>query len=720
MMFFKKAFALILIGFIGIAELPATTTNNSKGLENSVSIIGRAISNASGEPLIGATVALVGSTYGTLSDSNGRFTLKDLQPGKHTVRVSYIGYKTTQKSFELTSSKKEIKEIEFALEEAAFDMQAIVVTASRREMMLKNTPQLTEVISGKVLEHTGAVTVQDALEMNLPGIEFSQDAHGSNLQMQGLDNKYVLILLDGERLSQADRNNIDFNRLNVSQIERIEVTKGAASSLYGSNAIGGVINIITKMPKHPVEANGSYRISKYGEENLNGSVGINSGSWSAILTADSKKSNGYDLTPETPSSYTQEKFEDYSVTPKVRFTPSNNLVIDFKGNYYQYERFDASSTPQHPKNYSFAYGSNAQYFLSPNQSFRLSWHSDQYEQYTVYERLNREALSAIHRYDEAKLISNTQLSSNHNLTLGSEYLREKLVSGRILSGKKHTTNWNVFLQDELKPLKKLTTVVGMQFNHHSSFGLHISPRVSMLYQSLPFNIRLGYSNGFRAPTLKELYMDWDHNGMFDIKGSPDLKPETSNYYSASVEMITTRLNASFSLYHNNLKNMITTVSSTADGESLETYKNVSDARLQGIDLLLKYDFGNGFALNGGYSFVDSEDLSTGFEVSGIIKHTARIRAEYQNRFSNGFDYALSLQAKYSDGKCYEEENENGEIEKDTYKPYWNWRLTAMQTFYNNFSLTLGVDNIFDYTDTQDLSTLTPGRRFFTIVNFSFN
>ncbi|ACF13472.1 TonB-dependent receptor plug [Chloroherpeton thalassium ATCC 35110] len=682
-------------------------------------IHGHVIAKDSESPIVGAMISLMGTTYGTVSDENGAFWLAHVHPGTYTLRVSYLGYKTHEKQVHLKNASDTLA-IEFSLKPAQVDIDAIVVTATRQETALKDVPQLTEVITGEELQVTGAVTVQDALEMNIPGIEFSPDSHGANIQMQGLGSDYILILLDGERLAQQDRSNIDFNRLNTSDIERIEVTKGSASSLYGSNAIGGVINIITKKPQYPLEASASYRISKYGEQNINGMLGTKSDLWSAKLTINKKQSDGYDLTPETPTSYTQEKFEDLSLTPWLRMTPSDKLQLDFQGNYYQYERFDATTIPQHPRNYGFTLGSSANYYFSPEQSLKLSWHTDQYEQYDYYERLDEEELSAIHRYDNAKLIFATGFSKTHALTLGGEFLREKLVSDRITNGRKTTQNWIGFAQEEIQLIEKLRTVAGVQFVHHSTFGSHVSPRVSLLYQDLPFNIRLGYSHGFRTPTLKELYMDWDHFGMFFIEGTSDLEPETSNYFTGSLEFITERLNASILLYHNSLKNMIATVTTTEDGISTETYKNVSDARLQGFDLLLKVGIGRGLSLSGGYSFVDSKDLETDLEIEGVIRHTARLRAEYNYLFSRGFNLTLALQGKYNGGMIYESVNDDGEVERENYRPYWNWRLTASQQLFASITFTAGVDNIFDYTDTVDFSTITPGRRFFSVIQYSFN
>jgi len=704
------------IGILGL--LPSSLQGTE--VHNAGTIQGCIVAKEEDSPLVGAVVSLMGTTVGTISDENGEFWLTHVHPGAYTLRISYMGYLTHKKQVYLKKSGDTLT-VKVALKPAPVDINAIVVTATRQETSLKNVPQLTEVLMGETLQSTGAVTVQDALEMNIPGIEFSQDSHGANIQMQGLGNKYILILLDGERLAQEDRENIDFNRLNVGDIERIEVTKGASSALYGSNAIGGVINIITKKPTHPIQGSALYRISKYGEQNISSTLGTKSDLWSAKLSFTRKESDGYVLR-STKSDQTsgQKKFEDLSISPWLRITPSDKLQLDFQGNYYRYERFNESTTYRHPKNYAFTLGGNANYYFSPKQSMKLSWHTDQYEQYDVMEKINEKELSAIHRYDNAKLISTTSFSEAHTLTLGGEFLREKLISDRIADGKEAAESWIGFAQEEIQPFQRLRAVAGVQFLHHSIFGSHVTPRVSLLYQELPFNIRLSYSHGFRTPTLKEFYMDWDHWGMFFLKGSADLKPEISNYFSGSFEFITERMNVSISAYHNKLENMIANVSFTEDEKTTLTYKNVQDARLRGIDFALRMGLGRGLSLSGGYSFVDSKDLETDLEIEGVVRHTARLRAEYNYLFSHGFNLALALQGKYNGGQIYESVNDGGDIERENSDPYWNWRLTASQQLFSNLTFTAGVDNIFDYTDTENFSTLTPGRRFFSVIQYSIN
>ena len=139
------------------------------------------------------------------------------------------------------------------------DMNEVVVTATRTPLPLKNTPVITRVITSRDIERSGAVTLQQALERELAGVEFHQAGYGSSLSFQGLDSRYVLFLLDGERIAGETYGNIDYSRIPLSIVSRIEVVRGASSVLYGSNAMGAVVNVITKEPRHKYEVTASLR-----------------------------------------------------------------------------------------------------------------------------------------------------------------------------------------------------------------------------------------------------------------------------------------------------------------------------------------------------------------------------------------------------------------------------------------------------------------------------
>lgn len=140
-----------------------------------------------------------------------------------------------------------------------YNVEDVVITATRSPLPLKSAPVITRVIHAADIERSGAPTLQGVLERELAGVEFHQAGYGSSLSFQGLDARYVLFLIDGERIAGETYGNVDYSRIPLNSIERIEIVRGASSVLYGSNAMGAVVNIITRMPKERVEVSGSFR-----------------------------------------------------------------------------------------------------------------------------------------------------------------------------------------------------------------------------------------------------------------------------------------------------------------------------------------------------------------------------------------------------------------------------------------------------------------------------
>lgn len=677
---------------------------------------GSVISANDGQPLEGANIYILGSTIGTATDCDGNFAIKRLSEGEYDVRISFSGYETIIRKIRLTNRNFELN---IKLNETDYNLEEVVVTGTKTAKKLKDTPILTELVSRKTIEKAGIVNVKDALELTMPSIEFNQDSHGANMKLHGLGNEYVLFLVDGERIAGETSGNIDFNRLNTSNIEKIEIVKGASSSLYGSNAIGGVINIISKKNINPFDLKLNSRFSDNNEKSYSTVLGINYGILNSTSTFNMNSSDGYDLTPETPTSKTQERFEDKTFTQRFEVTLSKQVKFMIKGSYYNYERFDERPIPVHPKNYSYTLGAAADYFATNDLSFKLEWHNDQYKKYEVLERLDNEEKEIYdHNFNNFRLLSNYAISSQNLLTSGFEYFDENLKTDRIKDESKDASDFVFYAQNEYTHNSSFSLVTGFRVNNHSEYGTHFSPQISALYKLLPFNIRASYSRGFKAPTIKELFMDFDHFGMFFIKGNEDLKPETSNYYSLSFEYLGSFMNSSISLFRNELDDMIATVQDI-NNPNVQNYKNVANALTQGFDLLWKFKLPAGFSLTGGYSFLDTEDKTTGLELYGTSRHSGVFRFGYSYNSKN-YSLSLNLHSKLSGTKVFESSDNQGNIDKIERAGYALWKLTASQILFKNYSLTLGVDNLFDYTDNVHFTVTTPGRRYFAYININLN
>lgn len=678
-------------------------------------IAGKVTSAETGKPLHGANVYVAGTSFGAATISDGSFQIDNLASGAYTLKTSFMGYQNHSQKVKVQNNSS--IRVHIKLFESVINMDAVLVTATRTEKALKDVPALTQVITHRQLQTTGAMTVQEALD-ELPALDFAPDRHGPNISMHGLGPKYVLFLIDGERMAGEVKGNIDFSRLNTADIERIEIVKGASSSLYGSNAIAGVVNIITRDVQKALELETHTRASKYNELSLGGSVGFRRKWMSSKTTITHKSSDGYDLHPASINR-TIEEYNDLSVKQTFTYTPREKLTIRAGGGYFVREKLEARRTlrNKYPKYYDLSMNIGAEYKLNPRLDLEASWYYDNYDTKDVMMLLDEERRTYQNLNNTGRILTRYSISNDHMLITGFELMWDKVFSTRIFGENHKAQDRTLFMQDDIQLGTKWKTVPGFRLNNHSEYGTHFTPSLSLMFQALPINLRATYARGFKSPTLKELYFNWDHGGGGPyVYGNPDLKPETSDYVSVSAEYIASRVNGSISLFHTDLRDMIDSRPERGD-PNVNYYGNVAKAMTQGIEALLKLDIGRGFVFSGGYSFVDTEDKTTGRPLYGRALHSGSTILEYRNP-SIGF--FANMRAKFVGQKNWGEETDKQTGEIITYKqnPHTIWRFTATKNILSYFRFMVGIDNIFDYRDIDYL--ITPGRVIYIGLNIHYN
>ena len=346
------------------------------------------ISGPDSSSVTGATVSLEGTTFGTVTDRKGFYKLNKINPGSYTLRVSYIGYETQEKTIDIRNGESHL---DFHLNESNIDLNEVVVTATKSEKTLKSVPVLTQVISARKMLELGITNVTDALQNMVPGLNVAHNGTLVTVTLQGMSARYVLFLIDGERIAGELNGDIDYSMLNLENIDHIEVIKGASSSLYGSNAIGGVINIITKKINQPFDAKFYSRYSKYNELYSGGSIGLKKGIIGSRTSFNFGHTDGYDLTPDSPHDWTQNPFTTYQISQKFEITPSSHLSLTPYFTYYQFERGNVSARPAHDLYTDLNAGLKGQYYFGHN-SLDFSYYRDRYNTYTVLEQLNNKGI----------------------------------------------------------------------------------------------------------------------------------------------------------------------------------------------------------------------------------------------------------------------------------------------------------------------------------------
>jgi outer membrane receptor for ferrienterochelin and colicins len=680
---------------------------------------------------------------------------------KSQIAISFVGYKTLIDTINPNQSKT------YYLQPDVFNMEQVVITATRTEKALKDAPVITQVITAKQIESKGFETVQDVLEADMPGIEFQRHGASNDINIQGIEARNVLILIDGERMAGETRGNVDYSRLNTNDIERIEIIKGASSALYGSQAMGAVINIISKTSKQKVYANISSKYTSYNDINYSGLnksdedydfkknldkpnlnvstvLGVNIKNFSSKTNFVIKSTDAYQLydrdsltkeyididttiyEPLLKTSTNIEGTQDFSINQKFAYRVNEKLNIEANGSYYVHDKYDFYKTDKKHDFYEdISYGLKAVFQPSADKSVIFSYHSDTYKKYDFLEKLDKKVRNYSQLYHNPKIISNYKIGEKQILTSGLEYLYESLESDMFVYGEmqtKHVSNSVLFLQDDIKLNSKLNIIAGVRGEYHTTYRSHFTPKLSVMYKWLPLTFRLNYAAGYRSPGLKELYMNWSHLGMFTIVGNENLQPETNNYFSGSVELSKSWLNTSLNIYKNYFNNKIE--GQWSNDQTIFQYQNIEKSNLFGIDYMLKLKFSKSFMFKGGYSYVNDKNRSDGIRLSGVSPHSANVQLEY--RFVKDFyELTANITGKYIGAKDFDVLDEleyRGDTIEAYYKVHYDEysiiKLSVSQRFYNSVNLVICVDNLFDYTaDMVTFNTsITPGRRYFISLN----
>lgn len=684
--------------------------------QNSKQFFCKIVNSSNNQAISFASVKFLKSNKYITSNSNGEFSICSSNLND-SIEISNIGFATQRFAI-----KSDIDTLIFKLETQFIDINEIVVTATRTEKTLKDVPVLTQIISKNQIQNSCLTNVSEIINSVKPCVDFYNEGRGMTFRTQGLAAKYTLFLIDGERIAGENRDNIDYSRLTSSNIERIEIVQGASSSLYGSNAIGGVVNLITKTPTKPFEASIYSRLSKFNELENGLNVGFKIKKFTFFTDVVRKRSDGYDNSPETADLYTVEPFEVFSNFNKIIFDVNEKIQLSARVSAFSRERFDISEKPSHPYYFDFTLGLNAKYKISEKLNLEASFYRDDYNSYDILERRNDSlAMNYQNMQISSRIIANYKIQSKNNkihqqITSGLEYFYDDVFALRIEDSTKFNKDYVVFFQDEININKNFNVTIGARNDFNKDFGNSISPKASLMYKHKKINYRLTFANGFRAPGIKERYYDFDI-GVVAFKGNQNLKPEKSYYISKSIEYLTSNSNLSVNVYYNYLNDMIME-KKIPDIYNGYTYENFSKVEIYGFDFISRQKIVKNLTANAGYSYIHAIDFNTKEFLVGVSKHSATFGAEYLKKVKSN-EFGFMLNGKIFGKKQFENINSLGEIFEDEFPTYTLWKATIVSKFINQAVIfNFGIDNIFNYKTIGDLVNTDPGRRFFVSIKIS--
>ena len=710
------------------------------------------------QPIIAANViyadneALRNPQY-AITNTSGQAELKLPSKGICYYKVTYIGYVPVTGKIGGTQDEKVIY-----MKEDDLGINEVVVTGSRTARPIKMSPVTTQVLGGKALVDAGYSNLQQALQQETPGLNIQKVGFGNEISMQGLDARHVLFLMDGERMTGDMAGNLDYERFNLHAIDRVEIVKGASSTLYGSRAAGAVINLITKKTDKPLSIDAGIRYGQMNERNYKHpqpkdflymfeqnadrpnlqswvSAGFKAGKFTSQTDVWYSESDAFYMyqAENDKKVYTKEANpflphdiivvsnavrppmgiegkEHITVSQKLYYNPNPNLSVLVYGSSFFMNTYDLIQDMTFSQARDWTAGTKVTYHVKDWFSVTGSLHADFYDRFKRHERIDKRQKDYESSIYQPRLTVTSNYFNGHSLILGMEHTSDELTSDRFSGNANHDLKTRAlketeyFLQDEWTINPRWMISAGIRTNFSKAFGFMGMPKVAAKYSpDKHWSLRANSSMGYRSTSIKEVFFNWDHLGMFMIRGNENMRPEKNNYFSLGAEYSNDRLFVSGTAYGNYFRDKIEGVWRIYDMQYNFEYTNLSQQRLLGLEVLARWSVLDCLTLNGTYSFVDVSK-NKGIQVNTTSPHAATASMDYKYMKKN---YRLNavFSASYMGGKKFDvQDRVFVKEENKSYDAYFRCdlpqyvlcNLSVSQTFWNKVKLTLGMDNLFNY------------------------
>lgn len=616
------------------------------------------------------------------------------------------------------------------LAEPVYELETQVVTGTRTSHNLSTSPVKVEVIDASTLQMLSASTLAQALNF-IPGVVMERSLkQGYTVQMQGFEGKHVLVLLNGQPLIRTSDDSVDLDQISSQNVERIEIVRGAASVLYGSAAMGGVINIITS------QANGNRLLlrseqtsyannSRSGELRQTWQMAAQHQSGNSLLGIDlsqqsdpgfdfaqnatdannraSEAANGNDSEKQFLKLSAQHQLFNNSLNyqyenmQEQRFLEKNDVLVPGQG--YQENGYASDSQRS---THTLSLRNDAQRWAVNTSSTQHN--EDSGDIYVT----PRHAEFSLHNIDSQY----SYLLGSHDLTMGISATRENLaqrkINGTVEIADKSRQNADIFVQDDFLLNANTSVLLGMRAQQDSDFGAHQASRISLLWDK-PFSaqgryqLRIGYGQSYRVPDLKERFYFFDHSHLgYIIQGNSDLKPETADSINVDQNFQWQQTQLGLNLHYSEVRNLIENQYDAALSDSnltYYTYQNIYDAYLRGADISLNQNLGKNLQAQINYSYLDARD---GDDQRLLNRPRQQIKANLRHTYHplrlNSLFY-LVYQA--DEAVPVSDEGENYQVISNA---WWSCNFALQQQFNREFSWKTGINNIFDQHKKAALSS----------------
>ncbi|WP_289057606.1 TonB-dependent receptor [uncultured Flavobacterium sp.] len=652
-----------------------------------------------------------------------------------------------------------------------------VTTATRTERVLSSLPLPMTIITSEAIIKSGVTRLNEILSEQTGIILIPDESGFEGIQMQGLDAAYTMILIDGVPLVGRSAGVLDLSRVSVGNIERIEIVKGASSALYGSEAMGGVINVITKRPKKDTFTGSlSYRYATFNTSDANTNLLWKKKKFSANLFANFYSTDGYDLDKSTPLKNV-EPFYNFTIQPKMYYDFSENLKLIVNNRFYDMKMDNRAIIDA--GNYS---GDAKEKEWNSQLKLEHKWSSKVYSEYEFYatnykndsflkDENNVLFESAYYNQWLIRPEVRTTLSLKNDKLTGGVGVSYETLDRTYFEKQVNFNSQYVYLQYDYNPTEKWNILAGFRYDNHSVYASQFSPKLAVNFKvSENFSLKSSVGYGYKAPDFRQLYFDFtnpsvgytvlgynvaeDRLNQLDEQGqllsrvdgvnfSEPLKPESSINVNLGTFYKKNKLRLDVNAFYNSIENLIDTrvVAQKTNGQNVFSYFNISKIFTYGLEFNSTYDFTKELSVSFGYQFLTAKDKSVldNFENYQYVrnsdlqtiqikksdyfglfnrsKHTANVKLAYTiPKIKTDINLRVFYRSKYG----MFDTNGNQILDKyDTFVDgYFLTNLSISKYIGDKFMLQAGANNLFDFTDPSQISNLA-GRQLFARIQYNF-
>jgi len=658
-------------------------------------------------------------------------------------------------------------------------LQEVIITGTRTQRSVATLPLPTQIITGESIRKSGLSRLNEIIQEQTGLITVPDFGGGEGIQMQGLDAAYVMILIDGQPLFGRSAGTLNLCRITVNNIERIEIVKGASSCLYGSEALAGVVNIITKKPEitEKLKTKVSYKHASFNTNDVSTTVEYGKKKIGLELFANYFNTDGYNLT-DNGFTQTVEPYSNFTIQPKVKinFSEAVNLLINSRI-FNQNQDYKSEVNVEKYSGESRINEWNNSLLLNHQISDKFKLVYDFYAtNYKAREFLN-DANNQL--FDESNFNQwfyrpeiRTHYKTGNNIISFGSGLNVETLDRTFFETKAKLNSEYIFGQLEWFIKEKWNVLVGFRYDNHHQYQSQFSPKLGINYKwNESFSLKTSVGYGYKAPDLRQLYLDFTNSAVgYTVLGynvaeerlaelssqgqllfsnnfsfSNPLKPESSVNLNFGGYYKKKNVTIDYNLFYNIIKNLIDTraIAQRTNGQNVFSYFNVDRIFTYGLELNSTYKTSSNLTFSMGYQYLIAKDQtivdkikrgeifardpitlnsfrlksSDYFGLYNRSNHTANLKINYQIQ---AIKTAVNMRVFYRSKYGIFDSNNNNILDKydDFVKGYFLTNLTLTKDFNNAFSTQLGVINLMDYKDETNIPNL-PGRQLFAKIEYQF-